>query len=309
MPSVLLSTCLGVLICLQMAADTAVPSPEQPKAKETETLDRIAVIGASASSGFGILLRYVNEKNMLSSRTICMREIVEEVVTANDTKLIGDGDGWFFMSPERTGTTQIKAAIEFQPTLVIAIDYPLWFGYGNRDLEGQLIPRGNAGRQARLELLETGLKQLDTFSCPIIIGDFPDMSDAIGYMLSANQVPSPDTLVALNERLKTWASKRPNVHVLEMSKLLDNMRSDASFEIGRQEWPTGSKSRFMQNDNLHPTLDGLIVLVQESGTLLSDHHEDVDLSNFDFDLIQVRDRLYETRRPDGMTSKPYTGRN
>ena len=300
--------CMIVIACLLMAADTDSRSTQQTASQEQGPLERIAVIGASASSGWGVLLRYMNEQNMLSSQTISMKEIVEEVVTVDDVEIHGDGDGMFFMSPIAAGKKQIELAKAFQPTLVIAIDYLFWYGYGNRDAEGQFIPRGQAGQPARMKLLEKGLANLDAFSCPIIVGDFPDVSDAEGYMLSASQIPSSGTLKAMNARLKEWASDRPDVHVLSMSNLLSNMRSNETFNVGRQEWPAGSKSRFMQNDNLHPTLDGLIVLVQESGDLIATHLEDVELEYFDFDLFEVRDRLYEERRPEGMTSRPYNGK-
>jgi hypothetical protein len=271
-------------------------------------LARVAVIGASASSGWGVLLRYMNDKNRLSTQTISMSDIIEEVILVDDAQVTGEGNGMFFMSPLRAGKYQIETTKKAQPTLVFALDYLFWYGYGNRDVKGEPIPMGDLGKPVRLALLEEGLKNLDTFSCPLVVGDFPDVSDAVGYMLSASKMPSPATLKALNARVQQWASKRPNVIVVEMSKLVKDMRSDQVFKMGRQEWPRGSKSQFMQQDNLHPTLDGLIVLIQEASDQLAAHHDDIEIVEFDFNVKAVRDRLYEARRPEGMTPKPYTGR-
>lgn len=305
---IVLAVCL-LLTSPLLSATRDSTADHQSSPNQTRPLERIAVIGASATSGWGILLRYMDEENMLSSKTISMKEIVEEVVTVDDIEIMGKGDGMFFMSPQRAGAQQVDAARAFNPTLVFALDFLFWYGYGNRDVDGRFIPSGKAGEQARLELLEKGLEMLDTFECPVILGDFPDMSDAVGYMLAANQVPSKGTLELLNTRVKEWAASRPDMHVLGMSRLVKDMRSDEPFVVGRQQWPSGSRSRFMQNDNLHPRLDGLIVLVQESGDLLAEQLEDVDLADFDFNLIEVRNRLYETRKPEGMIARPYPGVN
>ncbi|MEE2907727.1 MAG: hypothetical protein VX527_07825 [Planctomycetota bacterium] len=277
--------------------------------ESTHPLDRIAVIGASASSGWGVVLRYVDEQDMVTTQTASMRDVIEEVIQVDDATITGTGSSVFFMNPLPIGKQQINMSQAFQPTLVIALDYLFWYGYGNRDAEGHAIPRGDQGQAARLALLEQGLENLNTFSCPVVVGDFPDVSDAIGYMLSASQVPSPTTLKALNDRVKAWASARPNVTVIEMSTLLQDMRSDQVFKAGRQQFPKGAKSRFMQRDNLHPTLEGLIVLVQETSDHLATGSDEIDHAQFDFKLEAVRDRLYESRKPEGLTSKPYTGTN
>lgn len=279
------------------------------ESESTHPLDRVAVIGASASSGWGVVLRYVDEQDMVTTQTASMRDVIEEVIQVDDATVAGTGSSVFFMNPLPIGKQQINVSQAMQPTLVIALDYLFWYGYGNRDAEGHAIPRGDQGQAARLALLEQGLENLNTFSCPVVVGDFPDVSDAIGYMLSASQVPSPATLKVLNERVKAWASDRPNVTVIEMSELLQDMRSDDVFKAGRQQFPKGAKSRFMQRDNLHPTLEGLIILVQETSDHLATGSKEIDHTQFDFTLEAVRDRLYESRRPEGLKSKPYTGKN
>jgi len=110
--------------------------------------------------------------------------------------------------------------------------------------------------------MEKGLELLEQVECPVLVGDYPDMSPAIGLMLSASQMPKPETLKALNERLSVWAAARPNVSVFPLAKLVDQMRSEGTFTVGGHRWPAGSARSLMQRDRLHPTAQGLIALAQ-----------------------------------------------
>ena len=50
----------------------------------------------------------------------------------------------------------------------------------------------------RLERFEKGLKLLEPFHCPIIVGDLPDASAAVERMLTPDEIPSPTALSAAN---------------------------------------------------------------------------------------------------------------
>jgi hypothetical protein len=117
---------------------------------------------------------------------------------------------FFFMQPEAAGQTQVRDAIESKPTLVIGIDFLFWFCYGTQ-------ARTDA---ERLKRFDHGLKLLETIPCPLIVGDIPDASAAVGGMLSESQMPSRAVLTAANERLRKWAAGRPEVTVVPLNAFM-----------------------------------------------------------------------------------------
>ena len=295
------------LMCIKIAH--AVETQVERDDQATHPLEKVVVIGASASAGWGLVLRYIDDEEMVVTRLVTMNDVLKACIRDDSTIVHGKGSGLFFWNPERMGERQSREAIDASPTLLFAIDYLFWFGYGNHGPGGTRIPAGEAGHDARLELLEIGLSKLDEFDCPVLVGDFPDMSEAVGRMLRSSQMPSAKTLLAMNERLREWASDRENVSVIPMSDMVESMRSNQPFNAGQQEWPAGSRRKFMQNDNLHPTLDGLIILVQESMVKAIELNQDLTSEDFDFNLDSVRVRIYERNRPDGTIPKPYDGVN
>src|SRR5690606_34245487 len=72
----------------------------------------------------------------------------------------------------------------------------------------------------RLALQAKGLALLERLSCPLIVGDYPDMTGADRRMLHEMQIPDRDTLAKLNENLRQWAQKRGKVHVFPLSEFV-----------------------------------------------------------------------------------------
>ena len=114
----------------------------------------------------------------------------------------------------------------------------------------------------RLALLETGLELLDELECPLVLGDFPDMSDSIDKMLTAEQVPAPETLARLSARVHAWAAARENVAVVPLAKTVETLRSGKAFTIEGLDYPEGSTERLLQSDLLHPTQEGMVVIAR-----------------------------------------------
>ena len=269
-------------------------------------LDKVAVIGASASAGWGLVLRYVDDEELVVTRLVTLNDVLKACILREKKRILLEGSGLFFWNPEGVGGEQAEEAREQSPTLLIALDYLFWFGYGNKGPNGTAIPSGTQGHDARLELLEVGLAELDRFKCPILVGDFPDMSKAVGYMLGLSQMPAPETLKALNRRLREWAGTHPNVTIVPVAGMIESMKMKRPFMAGRQQWPRDSHERFIQRDNLHPTLDGLIVFTQESLSGLVEADPLIEEDEFDFDLESVRNRIYERNRPEGTSPNPYS---
>lgn len=214
-------------------------------------LANVVVIGASMSAGFGLSGELGTPFNLA--------DMLDLALIDEDTTMHGLGSGFFFRDPHKLGAGQVERAIALEPTLVIAIDFPFWYGYGNL-----------RGCESRLGSLERGLAQLDALECPILIGDFPDMSSAAGdsnalrrgeVLLHNAQVPSPECLLQLNERLKSWARERERVHVYELSAYTEQQRSDEPLRMRGNVYDSERKGTLLQRDRLHPTYRGTAAIV------------------------------------------------
>ena len=237
-------------------------------------LDRVVVCGASLSAGFWIAR--TDFADVVGSLRAPNAEAVRRA------PVLGLGDSTFFTDPIGVATGQIERALRADPTLVVAIDFLFWFGYGHRNAEMRPI----GGEEERLGLLQLGLDLLDRFDCPIVVADYPDMSDTIGLMMTEVQVPSRASLAALNARVKAWAAERGDVLVLPLADVHGRMRAGESFTIGRYAWPAGATKRLLKPDQLHPTTEGLLAV----GHLLAlelIEHDVVEASALRLDLPEL----------------------
>ncbi len=244
---------LLLAFCLAFSTPPVAVAPQTPAvavqapAEKAHLLERVAVIGASLSEGYG-------------SKTT-WQATFEASLTRPMTCVLNKATALTFMSPNRFAVPQAKKALEAKPTLLLAVDYLFWFGYGEQDLEAQPL----ASEEARLALLEKGLALLEGFECPVVVGDFPDMSDAVGVMLMPSQMPAPETLRKLNERLAAWAKTKPNVVLISISTLVGDMQAAKPIKIGAQTYPAEQTARWLSEDKLHPTGEGLAALATEIG--------------------------------------------
>jgi hypothetical protein len=198
----------------------------------------------------------------------------------------------FFRDPVEYGTRYARAAQAQEPTLVVAIDFLFWFGYGF-----------TMNEDTRLKQLETGLSLLDPFDCPVLVGDFPNLlvaaREGVGIhgapMISEWQVPKPETLALLNERLLEWAGAKPNVHVVPMTSFLEQIRSGAALEIQGCCWPEDSLELLIDKDLLHTTFEGTIALTLLALETLVKGEEGINKEHFHWDRQLVRKRALEAR--------------
>jgi hypothetical protein len=158
----------------------------------------------------------------------------------------------FFLDPVAVGDLCLANADLQRPTLVVALDFVFWFGYGEVASEAQ-----------RLERLELGLEMLERFECPIVVGDLPDLCSALegrgpwgGPMLFPSQVPAPATLAELNQRLAAWAGARPRVVLVPLASFIERLRRGEVIELRGNRWGEGALAELLQPDRMHPTLAG-----------------------------------------------------
>ena len=199
--------------------------------------ERVAVIGASMSAGFAL--------DVEAGRPLDLAGVLQCALTARHDPVASAADIFFFMRPADTGALLAEKAAEANPTLVVALDFLFWFGYG--------VVAAEEDRPARLE---EGLRLLDRFSCPVIAGDLPDMSEAIGIMLSAAQVPAEETRARMNLRIREWAAGRGAV-VLPLSDLVAKLRAGGEVRAGARVYSGAASRALLQRDRLHPTVEGL----------------------------------------------------
>ena len=214
-------------------------------------LNRVVVTGASVSSGWGVTTPPI--KGDLGAYRITMKHIVDGMIECPHEKVAFFGGTAFFQNTRENGKAYIERIIEHKPTLVIGIDFLFWFGHGTPPEQCD-IPT------YRMEKLNYALGLLDELKAPVIVGDLPDVGDAIGKVLSASQAPTAETLKQLNARIHQWGDSRSNVRVLDVYELGNKMTNDEEITILGHTWSAGSQQKLLQNDMLHTTLEGTVVV-------------------------------------------------
>lgn len=290
-------------VLLSLLLSTPPPTPDAPTSREC---DRIALIGASVTWGAGNFVPIPLETH-IHNEPVDLADVLGSTLTCDHEIVVSGGDLGFFRAPMGRGAEQAAAAEAAEPTLVLALDFLFWYGYGYRGADGT----PHDGTASRLALLERGLKELDRFDCPVLVFDFPDMSPAADIILSRSQIPSPDARAALNARLAEWAGERDNVRILPLADTVEAIRADKGFTIDDLAWPAGSADRFILPDRLHPTTEGTIALTQMALRTLDADSERFGSEDYLRDPEAVRSRL-EARmvreaREAGMAVKDGTG--
>ncbi len=232
--------------------------------------DRIAVVGASVSDGFGVFVAPAPSTAGAGAASpsspagvptkVDLSDALRAAVPTSPGPIVHHyASGFFFSNPGPVGTSEIDRALAVKPTLVLALDFLFWYAYGTVGADGEVMQ----SQQERTTNLEVGLRQLDrvlSAGIPLIIGDIPDMSDAIGKMLSANQVPDRATLEAVNARITAWVASRPSVRLMQLRTLLASLKTGGTIEVAGRVWDPAQLGSLLQRDQLHPTFPGTLIL-------------------------------------------------
>lgn len=266
-----------------IAGAGASPAPSTSTAKDApaaasttaerpaSVFSRIGLIGASATAGFGV----VAQPRDPASKEMYSADLADVLIASSSEPITISrlGSVFFFSDPINHGRAAVDRLLQFKPTVIFGIDYLFWYGYGTHTVAGRPITR----ESERLELLEEGLRQADrmvALGVPIIVGDFPDMHDSIGHLLSAEQVPETGTLVKLNARLKEWADSHPNVRVLNLATLVPSLDRGDRVTLRGREWNCAVDGAILQEDRLHPTLVGCMAIASAACELAESCTED-----------------------------------
>ncbi len=281
------------------AAPSAKPDPgADPAAREpavSPIFRRVGLIGASATAGFGVRVDAPAADG--APREILATDLGDLLLASCSKPIVVSRHGsiFFFSDPLNTGRSEVDRVLRFKPTVVIGVDFFFWYGYGTANIRG--LPLAN--EDERLELLEEGLRQADrvvALGVPVVLGDFPDMRDSIGRLLSREQVPQQKTLARLNARIAEWASTRPNVRILHLSHLVPTLDGGDSVVIRGRTWNCGQDGAIVQRDRLHPTLVGCLAMLSAACELAETCTPDGTCSTLDFDPATCTPRLVERLR-------------
>jgi len=233
------------------------PRTATPSAKP---LDRIVILGASMSCGFGVRMRTTAPDGQPLSMRVNLAQLIATASGRSDLVAADLSTQVYFTDPGRIAARTAKQALAARPDLVLALDWIFWNGYG---LQGPAGPaRDCTDRQALLEAALSHLEPLVASGVPLVLGDFPDMHSAIGGgMIAASMVPDPACLAQLNRRLAAWAKPHPNVAILSLSNVVQATLSDRPVLAQGREWSKATLGTLMQRDRLHPTLAGTMAVL------------------------------------------------
>jgi len=206
---------------------------------------RVIVIGASVSSGFTGSEPFGGP----NTKQLALDRYLDAALLAPHEPLRNLANAMFFMLPDDMGHTQIRQALTNNPTLVIGVDFLFWYCYGHGETD-----------QERLEHFEKGLKMLESFECPVIVGDLPDASAAVNRMLSPREIPSSKARAAANRRLKEWAAQHRQVTVVPLADFMRAVMANEALTVHGYAVAGGTTRALLQPDRLHPSRRGCAFL-------------------------------------------------
>ncbi|MAF66285.1 MAG: hypothetical protein CMJ84_11595 [Planctomycetes bacterium] len=254
-------------------------TPQEPAAGPVagNPFERVTVIGASASAGFG-LSSELEAQVRLGAVLAC---ILPEGAGVRDL-----GTAAFFQNPASYGERLVTAAHDERPTLVVGVDFLFWYAFG-------ALPDASRPR-----LFERGLRELERLDCPLLLGDLPDVTHALagrgpfgGPLLERGHLPPAPMLASFNARLYEWAAGRPNVTVAPLAAYTELVREGKDIELRGNRWAPASLEDLLQEDLLHPTVEGSVAIsILFLDTLVAARPE-VDGADLRWELPGILERL------------------
>lgn len=291
---------LSVLVGCSLLAQESGPVVPAPSSTAAAPL-RVGILGASVSDGFGCRLHEQRTDGDYEAtfRLATMVQLIcgERAVTIDDR-----ATNRMFFDPKKHGGDAAAAVRKAAPQCVIALDYLFWYCYGSHGAKGEPAQV----EAARLAVFEQGLAELAKFDVPIVVGDIPDMSRAVGKMLAASQMPSLDSIAAANARLAEWTKQHPNVRVVPLSKIIRQLHEDQAVEVAGKRFAATAEQPLLQRDQLHATPAGLAAIACVLVNVLAEADAKLGLPRTDDPaavLLRAKERLVK-KEPPAAKPKP-----
>ncbi len=264
-------------------------APAEPAAETiaVSALERVALIGASVTDGFLL----PNEVGAM----VTLADVVKASARQPIDLPFRRSNVLFFRDPLEYGTRYAREAKTYDPSLLIAVDFLFWFGYGF-----------SIDEESRHKRLEQGLALLEEFDCPVIAGNLPDMrlaaTDGVGIhgapMIYEWQVPEKETLAKLNARIEEWAAEKPSRHVVHVAEFFEKVRNHETVAVRENHWGKDAFEQLMDKDLLHTTFEGSIGLTLFALDTWVREDESIPEDAFLWNVDEVRRRVLEARKKE-----------
>jgi hypothetical protein len=270
-----------LLTLLPSAARPEAVSPEDPakaapQKPEAALFARAVVVGHDISGGTGL------EKELGAPGTLA--DVVQASLLFQPKAAVECRP---FAETSVAGT-QIKAAIDANATLVIALDYLIPYVYG--------APADEAVRGQRVA---GALKALEPLQCPIVLGDVPDLRHVLALekpIFVEAQLPSVEALKTLNETVTAWAQARKELAVIApVSMVFAQVQKGEGFTIRKNTWPQAWLPDLLQADRVHTRLHGTIALWLAGLDALCTARQDLDPNAFDWNALSIHKKVYAAK--------------
>jgi hypothetical protein len=186
-------------------------------------VDRIAIVGASVSAGFGGT-PFVDAFRQATKR--CPAKPVCTAAVESWANLM------LFRDPVGETQLQLGKAAELRATTVIALDLLFWHVYNVRDVAPALAE----------------LDKLHATGAWIVVGDVPLITTASEMLLPKEAIPSQAVLDAANQRIAAWA-QRDRVLLVPLAEWTAPLRAGADIELAPGEKVPAAS--LMSIDGLH----------------------------------------------------------
>ena len=233
----------GILVALTIfAVGCAAP---------TGILARPVVIGASVSSGDSSMMgaRGAGGRANPELAPVGLAKAMDACLSIRHGETKNLAEGSMALHPEASLTRQVSIAGALHPTVVVALDALFWAAYGPA-----------ASSEERMQRLRSCCAVLARCDAPMIVGTLPDMRGSVAAMLGDGAAPSEVDRAALNRELEAWAASRPNVLLLSLERLVEDIRRGGTVDLGLASLDPRETSRVFAADGLHLTSDGEIAL-------------------------------------------------
>src|SRR5436190_2774643 len=168
---------------------------------------------------------------------------------------------------------QVKAAVDSNATIVLALDYLTPFVYADFGNDEQ-----------RRQSVESALSHLETVRVPMIVGDVPYLLSASTIqnpLVTARMLPKPEALAAINERIAAWAAGRTDVFIAPVAAMYAHIETNEGFGVRASSWPASWLSELLLKDRVHTRMHGTIAAWLLGLDALCKARKDVDPASFD----------------------------
>jgi hypothetical protein len=273
---------LSALVCLIASILPQDPSAQRPALREPQKLlTRVAVIGASVADGKGL-------ETEVGARTAFAELVHASLRSAHENPIdLAAPRAWIqFDSNLRQWTA---GAVARKATLVIAPDVLWW---------AAIAPA--AEREGRISRSLSALERIDV---PLLLGDLPDMAHLAtalktDFSLSVGQLPTPEELLALRQRLEGWSKPRGNVVLVPLARWHAAALAGQRIELRGNAFAAEESRRLVQTDRFHPSLDGSLLFLVSAWDELAKAWPGAPLDGVDWSIASTRQRLMEQKSAD-----------